>query len=650
MLNFKISDNHKILFFKGLRNPLFFLLVWGLGSLLQPAFATITVISGDGQKIPVNVESAEIIFIVTDELGDPNTTAAVDFSLVSPMGNTITQEALDETATPSTGAMVNFTVVDLSSSVVSDEPVILQTVNTDDDGQVFARLKINGPVGNYTVTTTLTTDSTQFAHANVIVVPSTTVQLSVVEGGNQHISVDSPSANIRFKLTDIFNNVIANQAVDFYVKKTDGKITNDGLAIITATTDANGEVTTYLEATDIVGHHTIIARLPTDETITAETVVQVKLLPTYALTVITQKGQTVPAGSDSADIVFKVTDELGNPNSAVTVNFSVVNPSGKSITEDGLTVYTADTEDNGQVVTRLTDTDNLGNYTITATLAIDTKRFVGTNVVVVAGPAAKLTVLEDSNNQRIPANKTSAHIIFKLTDAFNNGISKQIIDFELKKLNGETLRSGLSLTSATTDVNGEVATRLIEIDEKGDYTITATATNDNLSATAFMQVTVAIPHLPSLGFGVVIDPSGNFLETDASFNGGIKAQGYDFNQEIVLNRQDSVLLQGIINVDSQHIGQVADIIVVGNHQPIEPIDAPFTLYMLDSNSVLQVWEGIIANLVHFMRIDSLPETQIVNIHEGPLPPGFMQVYFAYRLENGILVFNGNHTINIRVKE
>ncbi|MDM8561663.1 hypothetical protein [Candidatus Parabeggiatoa sp. HSG14] len=615
----------------------------------QSVFAVITVINGDGQKVPVGEKSAEIVFIVTDELGNPNTGAMVDFSLINPMGNTITQEALDETGTPDTGATVNFTVVDLNT--VTDAPVILKTINTDDDGQIFAHLKVNGLIGNYTVTATLATDSMQFANANVIIVPGTTVHFSVIEGGNQHISVDRPSADIRFKLVDVFNNPITNQAVEFYVKKPNSEFTNDGLAITTATTDVNGEVTTHLEATDIVGHYTLMAKLATNDTVTAETTVQVQLLPLSAIMVMSEKSQIVPAGSDSADIIFKITDELGNPNSGTIVNFSLVNPTGETITEDGLTIYTVDADDNGQVFTRLAGTDILGNYTITATLATDTKRFVGTSVIVVAGPAAKLIVLEEGNNQRIPASKISDHIVFKLTDAFGNGVPKQAVDFKLKKLNNdETLLMGLSLISATTDINGEVATRLVEVSERGDYTITAQAENGNISGTAHIKVTEAIPDLPSLGFGAAVDVNGNFLETDASFNGGIKVKGNDFNQEVVLNSNDSVLLQGIINVDSQHVGQFADILVVGNHQPLEPLNAPFTLYMLDNNRIIQVWDGILANLEWFMRVESLPETQIVNIHEGTLPSGFMQVYFGYRLENGLIVFNDNHAINARVKE
>ncbi|EDN67848.1 hypothetical protein BGP_6025 [Beggiatoa sp. PS] len=42
-------------------------------------------------------------------------------------------------------------------------------------------------------------------------------------------------------------------------------------------------------------------------------------------------------------------------------------------------------------------------------------------------------------------------------------------------------------------------------------------------------------------------------------------------------------------------------------------------------------------------------TQTLNIYQGPISYGYLQVFFGYRLEDGAIVFNGEQAIEIVVQ-
>lgn len=368
-----------------------------------------------------------------------------------------------------------------------------------------------------------------------------------------------------------------------------------------------------------------------------------------AITIISGENQTMSAGADSEDIVFQVVDEQGNPNTGEIVNFSLVNQKGEAITEGGLTVYIAETDDNGQVSTRLKDTNIIDNYTITATLATDTTQHINTKIMIVSGVATQLTVLE-GDNQTISAGKNSANILFQLTDASDNVVSGQVVNFKLITPTGNTSLNNLFTMNAISDINGKVTTRLEEPDIKGNYTVIATlSSNDAVTASTTVQVTEAIPELPSLGFGIAIDKDWKPVDTNVIFHGGISVNNGDFTQEMVLPiSNDAIFIQGMIKVDNNHVGQPADIIMVVGYKLV---NAEEIFIMLDSSKAVQLWDGNPDKLVSFMRIASLPATQIVNLYDGQFQEaGKLQIYFGYRLDNGVIVFNASQAINILIKE
>jgi len=130
------------------------LLVYGVLSLWQPAFAAITVTAGGEQQVFAGADSAAIVFSVVDEHGNPNTTGVpVNFNLLNPTGNAVTV------------GLLNF----------SDK--------TDENGQVSTRLKSTDTLGKYTLIATLTTDATQSVSTHISVLKDSTA-FTVISGGN----------------------------------------------------------------------------------------------------------------------------------------------------------------------------------------------------------------------------------------------------------------------------------------------------------------------------------------------------------------------------------------------------------------------------------------------------------------------------------
>ena len=287
-------------------------------------------------------------------------------------------------------------------------------------------------------------------------------------------------------------------------------------------------------------------------------------------------------------------------------------------------------------------------YSITATIVDDDQKVI-TNVIVAAAAATQLTLVA-GNNQSLTIGQSSSNITFQLADAFDNAVAGKTVNFSIQAPTGSN--SSLSLTTAATDTNGQVTTRLVtnSTDPKGNYTVIANLDDDNtVTANVSVEVTDLIPDLPSLGFGMVLEATGALTEANASFNGGIKVNNGEFQQEAAFTINDSVFIQGVINVDSTHVGQPAEILVVGYYNPLLAFDVGGVYVMIDNNNAILNWDGNPANLVAFTSVAQLPTRQFVNMYGGPLPAGQVRAYVGYRLADGTIIFNGNQTINARIK-
>ncbi len=507
---------------------LFIILICSSIILLQPAYAIITVVSGDKQVMKLETNSENIVFKVIDEQGNPNTKETVKFQLTNPFGDTIVLQGL-----------TNYRA----------EP--------NNDGEVITNLQNPTVIGNYIVIAKLETDVTQLANAVVIV-----------------------------------------QSLD------DKPIDGDQPPIIDIPVETSAN-----------------------------------------LSLISGDKQTVKAGFDSEDIIFQVTDEQGNPVTGQTVKFQLQDSTGTITTLQGLTTYESQPDADGRVKTSMQATGDIGNYTIIAKLAGNAVQAVNANIIITAGLVSIFKVVA-GNNQTIFTGESSANISFQLIDAFNNNIPAEIVNFQVITPDGSLMDNGI--TTAASDINGIVITRLEPVKIKGNYIIKAILASDiSRTIQATVQVVMAVPILPSLGFGTFINEQSELINNNSIFNGGIAVNDTNFSQETIVNTSDSVVIEGFITVADEHIGDRADIILLASYNPL---NNPELFFMVGSGQNIQLWNGDLNNLIAYEAIANLEKTQFIPIYDGKLSDvGIWKVYFGYRLENGTIVFNGNQSINCLVE-
>ncbi|MDM8561687.1 hypothetical protein [Candidatus Parabeggiatoa sp. HSG14] len=104
-------------------------------------------------------------------------------------------------------------------------------------------------------------------------------------------------------------------------------------------------------------------------------------------------------------------------------------------------------------------------------------------------------------------------------------------------------------------------------------------------------------------------------------------------------------ITGEIDIASDHIGQKADILVVmGVLDEVSEAISHFA--MLDNQEQFQVWNGELITLIGSQENIVLSKTQTVEIYHGFIPPIQVKTYFGYRLESGLILFNGEQPIEV----
>ncbi|EDN71013.1 hypothetical protein BGP_2449 [Beggiatoa sp. PS] len=160
--------------------------------------------------------------------------------------------------------------------------------------------------------------------------------------------------------------------------------------------------------------------------------------------------------------------------------------------------------------------------------------------------------------------------------------------------------------------------------------------------------------LPSLGQGMAISKETllrannvkSQLGITVAFRGGAKigAQNYQFQTTGPSYKMLNIL--GEIEVDAEHLGQKADILIVA--QLLNPADSRY--FMLDNQGQAIEWlVGDFANLVAAKENVRLTSNQEIEIYHGFLSPLHLKIYFGYRLKEGIILFNGEQPIEVQME-
>jgi hypothetical protein len=176
---------------------------------------------------------------------------------------------------------------------------------------------------------------------------------------------------------------------------------------------------------------------------------------------------------------------------------------------------------------------------------------------------------------------------------------------------------------------------------------------------------VSAPTLPNLGDGVEITKETKIKEininptvedatdTTVIFRGGVKTHNQDYQVELTLpyselSYSEIMEITGEIEVDRAHVGQLADIVVVVVWSSLE--ESETQLFMLNDQGYIEPWDGNLTSLIAAQQNIRLTSKQDVNIYHGlPIVKGFLQLFFGYRLENGLILFNGEQPIEITIE-
>jgi Concanavalin A-like lectin/glucanases superfamily/Bacterial Ig domain/Calx-beta domain/Putative Ig domain len=166
--------------------------------------------------------------------------------------------------------------------------------------------------------------------------------------------------------------------------------------------------------------------------------------------------------------------------------------------------------------------------------------------------------------------------------------------------------------------------------------------------------------LPSLGQGVTVNANPGVIDTHAftfcyeqcpiatAFRGGVSLNKLSYHNPLSLHSHQPVKIIGEMDIDPQHVNQMADILIVAGWKPL-PIDDFENYFLRDNQGQIQPWDLNLAHLVAARPKVKLAPTQSVEIYSGSLSRGNIAVFFGYRLKDGTLIFNGEQPIEIQVQ-
>ncbi len=156
--------------------------------------------------------------------------------------------------------------------------------------------------------------------------------------------------------------------------------------------------------------------------------------------------------------------------------------------------------------------------------------------------------------------------------------------------------------------------------------------------------------LPSLGQGTAaFCPNDDCPPLTTAFSGGASVNEQDNQSTLTLSPTQLVKILGQIDVDAAHVDQKAEILVVAGLTLAGEESTGELFFMLDNQKLPLLWDGDPQKLVAALSDTTLAAKMPVEIYQGGLIEGQIRVFFGYRLENGMVVFNSEQTINLRVQ-
>jgi Leucine-rich repeat (LRR) protein len=153
---------------------------------------------------------------------------------------------------------------------------------------------------------------------------------------------------------------------------------------------------------------------------------------------------------------------------------------------------------------------------------------------------------------------------------------------------------------------------------------------------------------PILSQVEIINAQGEKINT--LFAGGISINGGPFLPRSTLKTSDIVDIRGYIVVDPEPVKQLSEVLVYASYKLLaSPESEPPIELMLDTDDKVLRWDGDLANLVPFNRVEVPVPMLEVPVYRGLLEAATLNISLGYRLPDGTVV-QSTKTIDARITD
>jgi len=281
------------------------------------------------------------------------------------------------------------------------------------------------------------------------------------------------------------------------------------------------------------------------------------------------------------------------------------------------------------------------------------------------------TILGDSEKpailKRLHIRKKSqvSNVIITENVTYGEGVTFTHVEFRSKVVRKVTLTARITgtrfqntytkLENVTISANSHLSNLVIGDKVRFEEGVTLEDSVTFEVHTAYME-THSITVLPKLKGLLAIDKQGNRVSTWARLQGGARMENegsrkkpYQNKLTLKRNPYKNVSIVGNVLTDVRHLWLRADILVVAAHTP--PGATLPSFYMLDNKRRPLPWDGALSSLVAFQSRTALAPVVSVPIWNNPLDiVGEVQIYFGYRLNEGLIVSSQDEVIEIKLTE